>query len=283
MTTGHQDRDTTTKGKAMNFSKAIKTGAITTLAALSLTACSTGGVEVELPEFDTDQVTQEAGDAVKSALPTDMPTLPSFGNEAPKSSTVAPADAQQALSVLDMIPVDVTPTGIDYNRKAQYTATGKSWDYDFDANGCDTRNDILARDLTNPQIDTDCTVQSGVLDDPYTGTTIEFTRGVQTSSAVQIDHIVPLSYAHHAGMAEQPKEQRVAIANDPINLVASDGPTNGSKSDKGPSEWMPSDAGNASYDCQYSIDWVTVLDSYELEIMQEDKNVLSDTLSACAA
>ena len=64
-------------------------------------------------------------------------------------------------------------------------------------NGCDTRNDILGRDLVAAEIkpgSNGCAVLSGTLRDPYTDTTVEFHRGDGTSSKVQIDHVVALSH-----------------------------------------------------------------------------------------
>ena len=44
--------------------------------------------------------------------------------------------------------------------------------------GCDTRNVILRRDLTNAVLgDDNCKVQAGALSDPYTGQRIAFKRG----------------------------------------------------------------------------------------------------------
>ncbi|NDF02934.1 MAG: deoxyribonuclease, partial [Actinobacteria bacterium] len=66
---------------------------------------------------------------------------------------------------------------------------GPAWK-DVDANGCDTRNDILKRDLKSViyrGIGEDCVILSGVLTDPYSGETISFLRGVATSSEIQID------------------------------------------------------------------------------------------------
>ena len=103
----------------------------------------------------------------------------------------------------------------------------------MDQNGCDTRNDILNRDLTDITYlnSVPCTVKTGVLADPYTGTVINFVRGTTTSSAVQIDHVVALSDAWQKGAQQLTTEQRTAFANDPLNLQATDGPTNQQKGD----------------------------------------------------
>ncbi|WP_049786038.1 HNH endonuclease family protein [Pseudarthrobacter phenanthrenivorans] len=69
-------------------------------------------------------------------------------------------------------------------------------------------------------------VQSGMLADPYTGTTISFVRVSGTSSKVQINHVVALSDAWQKDAQKLTTERRTAFANDPLNLQATDGPTN---------------------------------------------------------
>lgn len=119
---------------------------------------------------------------------------------------------------------------------------GRAW-LDVDGNGCDTRNDILARDLKDVVKEGDCKVLSGVLYSPYSGDRIDFLRGEKTSSKVQIDHVIPLGYAYRYGgwrLAEEGKKALLEqFANDPLNLLAVEGSLNGAKSDKGPSQWLP--------------------------------------------
>lgn len=158
------------------------------------------------------------------------------------------------------------------------TAFGKGW-LDTDQNGCDTRNDILARDLTAKVIDANgCTVLSGTLADPYTATTIQFTRGAATSSKVQIDHIVPLSLAWNEGAWRWTSGQREAFANDPMNLLAVDGPTNSGKSDKSISEWLP--PSGASH-CTYVALYVAVHDKYDLAMSDADNSAADKLVTAC--
>jgi hypothetical protein len=161
----------------------------------------------------------------------------------------------------------------DYNR----ALFGEPW-ADVDGNHCDTRNDILSRDLTTITKQGACTVLTGVLADPYTGSTISFTRGPKTSSAVQIDHIRALSDAWVAGAYAWTNEQRVAFANDPMNLRAVDGPTNNNKSDKGPADWSPPDA---AYACQYVAQYVAISAKYDLPITSDDRDAIDRTLATC--
>ena len=69
-------------------------------------------------------------------------------------------------------------------------AFGQRW-ADIDRNGCDTRNDVLKRDLTGSSFKAgtcDCKVMTGTLADPYTGQPLNFTT--VDADAIQIDHLV---------------------------------------------------------------------------------------------
>lgn len=185
------------------------------------------------------------------------------------SATVAAALAQ-----LDDIPL-AGERADGYERDA----FGAGW-RDPDRNGCDARNDILGRDLddvvTRPGTH-GCVVESGVLDDPCTGAAIAFQRGDGTSELVQIDHIVPLSWAWGYGASAWTEEERMRFANDPVNLVAVDGAANAAKSDSGPSEWMP----RRGWACEYAIAWVGVLGEYELSAPAGDLWALERVLEGC--
>ncbi|GMA87462.1 hypothetical protein GCM10025868_27120 [Angustibacter aerolatus] len=120
-------------------------------------------------------------------------------------------------------------------------AFGPAW-ADVDGNGCDTRDDVLRRDLDGERYrpgTQGCVVVSGTLHDPYTGSTIRFVRGEQTSQAVQIDHVVALSDAWQTGAQQWTPSLRQRFANDPRNLLAVDGPTNQAKGDGDAATWLP--------------------------------------------
>ena len=131
----------------------------------------------------------------------------------------------------------------DYRRPA----FGDAWDDNNDApgghNGCDTRDDILNRDLVDKTYVSikRCpdAVATGTLHDPYTNTTVAFQRGAQIGESVQIDHIVPLSYAWDMGAYGWPAAERLRFANDPANLLAVEGQANQDKGDSPPALWMP--------------------------------------------
>lgn len=165
-------------------------------------------------------------------------------------------------------------TTLDYDRNSQF---GNGWT-DVDDNNCETRDDILKRDLTNETFDDRCVVRSGLLKDPYTGKKINFLRGVSTSRKVQIDHIIPLHLAWLLGASKWSQGKRVAFANDPVNLIATDGPTNGSKSDSGPEEWLPPQSG---YRCTYVIRFIRIAYLYKVGVTSASRATMTSVLNSC--
>ena len=187
-----------------------------------------------------------------------------------------PAFASKALEVLATLPVKGRAPKTGYSRE-QF---GPAWS-DVDHNGCDTRNDMLRRDLTALALrpgTRDCVVLSGVLADPYTATAINFLRGNATSTAVQIDHVVALSDAWQKGAQQLSPAQRLSFANDPLNLLAVDGPANQSKSDGDAATWLPP---NKSYRCNYVARQISVKSSYGLWVTQAEHDAMARVLSDC--
>lgn len=210
-----------------------------------------------------------------SVTPTQSLTPISTPTPAKAPASAAIAKAQSQLASLTVAEADYS---VEYNRTRDF---GPAWE-DVDGNGCDTRNDILKRDLTNIVYRSDdptCTVASGTIKDPYTGKTINFERGVRTSSLVQIDHVIPLGNSIRHGAADWTQERREAFANDPFNLIAVDGPTNGSKSDSGPADWLPP---VTSYHCAYVEHYIGVSAKYDLTISRRDAAKSREVLSACS-
>lgn len=145
---------------------------------------------------------------------------------------------------------------------------------------CDTRNYILKRDLRSItwRSGENCIVATGVLQDPYTGATINFVRGVKTSLAVQIDHIVAVSDAWQKGAQQMSPANRYNFYNDPLNLLAVDGPTNESKGDGDAATWLPP---NKSFRCTYVSRQIAVKAKYKLWVTSAEKDAMSRVLSAC--
>ncbi|MGV0627075.1 HNH endonuclease family protein [Mycolicibacter minnesotensis] len=194
--------------------------------------------------------------------------------------TVAPGT--DVLAGITVVPVRTHR--YDYRR----SVFGDAWDDDNDApgghNGCDTRNDILNRDLLDiTHVSTKrcaAAVATGTLHDPYTNAVVPFTRGAKIGEAVQIDHIVPLAYAWDMGASAWPHRLRVRFANDPANLLAVAGPANQDKGDAGPGQWMPP---NRSFACQYAVAYIGVLRAYSLHLDEPSAGALRAAAATCPA
>ena len=185
-----------------------------------------------------------------------------------------PAPEPSADAVLATLPVKGRAPRTGYSRE-QF---GPAW-ADVDRNGCDTRNDILARDLTQVTFKgaRNCVVLSGTLHDPYTGKTIHFVRGVKTSSAVQIDHVVALAAAWRTGAANWTSARRLAYANDPTVLLAVDGPQNEAKGDDDASEWQP-----PTWKCRYVAKQVAIKTKYSLWVTVAEHHAMQARLANCS-
>ena len=226
-------------------------------------------------ENNTDTSTAHQGSQIRPGTVTIV--NPDTSSAEPQGTTPIGSDeASEALRILNTLPVKGRAPKTGYSR-AQF---GDAWS-DIDHNGCDTRNDILNRDLTakqhkNPR---GCVVISGILNDPYTGKIINFIRGKDTSEQVQIDHVVALSDAWQSGAQEISAQERLQLANDPENLLAVDGPANQQKSDSDAATWLPA---NASFRCSYVARQIRVKAKYHLWVKPAEKEAMINVLTPCA-
>lgn len=186
------------------------------------------------------------------------------------------ASTKTAAMVLETLAVKGRAPKTGYDR-AQF---GPAWS-DVDRNGCDTRNDILNRDLTSIVYKPgtrDCVVLSGTLIDPYSGEQILFLRGVGSSMEVQIDHVVALSNAWQTGAFKLTYEKRLAFANDPINLLAVKGRLNSQKGDGDAATWLPP---QKNIRCAYVAQQIVVKAKYGLWVTPPEKAAMVGLLSKC--
>ncbi|NEG89972.1 DUF1524 domain-containing protein [Bifidobacterium aerophilum] len=180
-----------------------------------------------------------------------------------------------AADALSRLVIDDDPDRSGYDRSLfGYRAT------DDDGNGCDVREDVLARDLTDVRYVTagGCAVRSGTLDDPYTGRTIRFVRGARTSSAVQIDHVVALENAWQSGARDWDTATRYRFGNDLANLLAVDGPANQEKGSASAAYWLPT---NGDYRCRYVARQIAVKAAYGLTVTSREQRAMQSVLAAC--
>ena len=194
------------------------------------------------------------------------------------TATTAAEQPGLAIASLETLPVQGRAPKTGYTRD-QF---GQAW-ADVDHNGCDTRNDILKRDLTSIIYKAgtrNCVVASGTLVDRYSGETINFVRGNITSMEVQIDHVVALSNAWQTGAFKLSADQRKALANDPLNLFAVKGSLNQQKSDGDAATWLPP---LKSFRCAYVAQQIAVKMKYSLWVVPPEKAAMVAILAKCPA
>jgi Protein of unknown function (DUF1524) len=205
-----------------------------------------------------------------AAVPSGRPT------ETKPSATPAYDVARREL---DALPVKGWDRFEDFNR-ARF---GEPWSDDvnveFGHNGCNTRDDILRRDLADLQVRPGtCFAQRGILHDPYTGATIVFVRGPDTSPAVQIDHLVSLSDAWYKGARFWDDQRRRDFANDPRNLLAVAGQANFDKAFRDAASWLPP---NVAFRCAFVARQAEVKTDYQLWVSGREKDAMRRVLRDC--
>ena len=208
------------------------------------------------------------GPEAATPTPTPTPTLP--------PPTASPAPANAALAALATLPVKGRAPKTGYDRDL----FGPAWS-DVDRNGCDTRNDILRRDLVDLALKPGtqgCVAAAGTLRDPYSAESIPFLRGPGTSTVVQIDHVVALSDAWQKGAQQWSPERRLAFANDPLNLLAVKGSLNQQKGDGDAATWLPP---NKPYRCAYVARIVAVKQAYGLGVAPAERDAIAGILATC--
>ena len=235
------------------------------IAFLFVVGAIVGPFATDSPPIDWDN--SGGGSISETAAPTPEPT-------ATEAAPDVPARPGSAMKALNRLKVREMTSGSGYDREGKF---GEAW-IDVDGNGCDTRNDILARDFASIARSDGCIIYKGVLKDRYTGKRIRFTRGQGTSLAVQVDHVVALHNAWMTGARRLSYEMRVALANDPLNLQAVDGPTNGRKSDSDASWWLPPRRG---YQCKYVARQISVKRAYRLWVTPDEKIAMQAVLTTC--
>ena len=195
------------------------------------------------------------------------------------SADTASSPPKTALAALATLPVKGRAPKTGYSR-AQF---GPAWTDDVTVaaghNGCDTRNDILRRDLTAVVIrpgSNGCTVLSGELHDPYTNVVIHFNRA--DPNVVQIDHVVALGDAWQTGAQQLTLKLRTNFANDPLELLAVSGTANEQKGDADAESWLPP---NKAYRCPFVARQVAVKVRYHLWVTPAEHDAIARVLATC--
>ena len=201
-------------------------------------------------------------------------TSPSPSPKPTETAEAIPKKKQgEALKALAKLPIKGRAPKTGYSREM----FSDDWDY---YNGCDVRNRILARDMVQFTLRSDsyCIIETGILEDPFTGQVIDFQRGVRTSSEVQIDHVVSLSDAWQKGAQQLSSYERFMLYNDPLNLLAVWGPANSQKSDFDAAGWLPS---KKSFRCSFVARQIAVKAKYQLWVTQAEHDSMTRVLATC--
>ena len=202
----------------------------------------------------------------------------------PDTTTKLDGDPTVVIAEADVTSVRALELLATLETKGRAPKTGYSRDEfgapwtDADGNGCDTRNDILRRDLDGARRGGDCRVNSGTLVDPYTGKTFEFERGTHTSGLVHIDHVVSLSDAWQKGAQALTPLQRVTFANDPMNLLAVEADVNIKKGAGDAATWLPPQRG---FRCEYVSIQISVKATYGLWVTKAERAAMERILTDC--
>lgn len=159
---------------------------------------------------------------------------------------------------------------------------------DGKASGYTTRDLVLERDMTDVTFNSKGNVSTGILLEPYTGTTIHFQRGESNKTeggsasnrdgGIQIDHVVAYAEAYRSGLENLTYEQRDAYYNDPDVLLSSQAGANNEKKDGTAAEWLPS---SQSFRCDYASLQIGIKAKYGLTIDQAEHDSLAEVLTSC--
>jgi hypothetical protein len=213
------------------------------------------------------------------AEPNQTGTAPGPASSAPSAPATDPSRydlARQQLKVLQVRGWDRTS---DFRRYQFGQAWSDDVNVEFGHNGCNTRDDILRRDLKNLVVRPfTCFAQSGTLIDPYTGAAIDFVRGPETSNSIEIDHVVSLADAWYKGARAWDPQRRLDFANDPRNLLAVSPQANFDKAFRDAAGWLPP---NQAFRCDFAARQIEVKTAYGLWLSAKEKKALAEVISRC--
>ncbi|HJG81184.1 MAG TPA: excalibur calcium-binding domain-containing protein [Brevibacterium senegalense] len=236
------------------------------LAALMMTGCGELDTVVVDEEAAGSTAEPQTASATESAEPEERATA----DDEP-AEDAADAESGSALAMLHELEVKGRAPKSGYDRDLF------RWREDTDRNGCDTRNDVLRRDLTGLTLKAGgCVVLGGTLTSDYTGDTFDFIRG--DGNNIDIDHVVALSNAWQTGAQGLSEDELVELANDPINLLAVESSVNRSKGDGDAATWLPPRKG---YRCEYVARQIRVKHDYGLWVTPPEFDAMERLLLDC--
>jgi hypothetical protein len=262
-------------GRAATVALVAVVALVALVAVGALGALGSLNTEADAPSGDVsgEGIVDSERESTTASDETDSAEQP-LGGETEGTEPPTPMGSTTAREMLGTIAVKGRAPKTGYDREGQF---GPSW-FDTDANGCDTRNDILQRDLDNVVSDDGCTVLSGELRDPFSSERIDFQRGETTSILVQVDHVVALSNAWQTGAAVWDDDTRLEFANDPLNLIAVSGRLNAQKGAGDAATWLPPER---EFWCEYVARQVAVKAHYDLWVTPAEFERMDTILADC--
>ncbi|MDA0688470.1 MAG: hypothetical protein O2948_07480 [Proteobacteria bacterium] len=150
------------------------------------------------------------------------------------------------------------------------------FDEDFDGDCQSTRQEMLILTsrvevkYTNPR---NCVVRTGEWLDEYTGEIFE------VAVQVDIDHVIPLLYAHTHGGDRWMPDKKIAFANDPLNIMLVEKREVRRKNNRGPSRYLPRE----EFQCEYAQLWDVISDKYDIQLSATDRSEIRKILEECPA
>jgi Excalibur calcium-binding domain/Protein of unknown function (DUF1524) len=278
------DRNTrpTVTGRARS---ALLAGGLVAVLSIVLTSCGAADVPAGTTASSSSNTSSTAAMPPSGTLTSGGTATSESGLTVPSTAVdvTTPESALASIELLATLPVQGRASQTGYSREQFGQAWSDDVSVDGGHNGCDTRNDVLRRDISDAQIKPGthgCVVLSGILADPYSGTVVPFLRGATTSDDVQIDHMVALSDAWQSGAQQLSVGQRRNLANDPINLQATLGWLNQQKGAGDAATWLPP---NKNYRCTYVARLIEVKAKYQLWVKPAEKDAMTRVLGDCGA
>jgi len=177
------------------------------------------------------------------------------------------------------LPKSSKATSIAKKNNIQYSTLYNRHDWkhwsDNDRDCQDTRQEVLIKSSSIPvtfKTSKECKVESGSWYDYFSAKTWS------NPSDLDVDHIVPLAWAHGHSASGWSKDKKELFANDFENLLAVEDNLNQSKSAQSPDTWLPP---NQSYRCAYIKHFDRIVTKYHLVYSSSEKRTITKMLSKC--
>lgn len=184
------------------------------------------------------------------------------------------AELHWAILVIEQIEVRAADPPVAYDR----SEFGSPWSV-ITERGCDVRITIMIRDLEDLEMEGNCTISSGVLQDRYSGTAVRYTGG-SGGDQVQVDHIVSLSDAWKSGAWKWSAADRESFANHSVNLLTVSAQQNQEKSGHTAAHWLPADK---TLHCWFVVRQILVKDMFGLSVTSAELEAYQEVLPKCRA